>query len=100
MGTELHNLKAPEGARKKKKRVGRGPGSGNGKTAGKGHKGAKAVLEVRSHEVPFMIEDGQIVGRLVYEHMLERPLALYGTDLGSNYQAQGLKLSKHFRDKR
>jgi dCTP deaminase len=55
------------------------------------------VLEVRSHEVPFILEHGQIVGRLVYEHMLARPKALYGTDLGSNYQAQGLKLSKHFR---
>ena len=42
-------------------------------------------------------DHGQIVGRLVYEHMLKRPQALYGTDLGSNYQAQGLKLSKHFR---
>jgi dCTP deaminase len=55
------------------------------------------VLEVRSHEVPFILEHGQIVGRLVYEHMLARPNALYGTDLGSNYQAQGLKLSKHFK---
>jgi dCTP deaminase len=55
------------------------------------------VLEVRSHEVPFILEHGQVVGRLVYEHMLAAPRALYGTDLGSNYQAQGLKLSKHFR---
>ena len=62
-----------------------------------GGTGSRAVLEVRSHEVPFILEHGQIVGRLVYEHMLERPQALYGTDLGSNYQAQGLKLSKHFR---
>lgn len=62
-----------------------------------GGSGSRAVLEVRSHEVPFILEHGQIVGRLVYEHMLERPQALYGTDLGSNYQAQGLKLSKHFR---
>ncbi len=58
---------------------------------------SRAVLEVRSHEVPFILEHGQIIGRLVYEHMLHRPHALYGTDLGSNYQAQGLKLSKHFR---
>ncbi|MEO0327605.1 MAG: 2'-deoxycytidine 5'-triphosphate deaminase [Pseudomonadota bacterium] len=58
--------------------------------------GARAVLEVRSHEVPFILEHGQLVGRLVYEHMLECPEKLYGTDLGSNYQAQGLKLSKHF----
>jgi dCTP deaminase len=70
------------------------PGFGH---SGAGGKGSRAVLEVRSHEVPFILEHGQIVGRLVYEHMLERPGALYGTDLGSNYQAQGLKLSKHFR---
>ena len=59
--------------------------------------GSRAVLEVRSHEVPFILEHGQIVGRLIYERMLERPAALYGSGLGSNYQAQGLKLSKHFR---
>jgi len=62
-----------------------------------GGAGARGVLEVRSHEVPFILEHGQLVGRLVYEHMLERPSQLYGTDLGSNYQAQGLKLSKHFK---
>src|SRR5215510_13795787 len=65
--------------------------------AGAGGRGARAVLEVRSHEVPFIIEHGQIVGRLVYEKMLARPDALYGQAIGSNYQAQGLKLSKHFR---
>ena len=69
---------------------------GFGHTAA-GGTGSRAVLEVRSHEVPFILEHGQIVGRLIYEHMLERPKALYGTDLGSNYQAQGLKLSKHFK---
>lgn len=58
---------------------------------------ARAVLEVRSREVPFILEDGQIVGRLVYERMLERPSRLYGTGLGSHYQGQGLKLSKHFK---
>ncbi len=68
---------------------------------GFGHKdagglGAHGVLEVRSHEVPFILEHGQLVGRLVYEHMLSRPQSLYGLDRGSNYQAQGLKLSKHF----
>ena len=57
----------------------------------------RAVLEVRSHDVPFILDHGQIIGRLVYEHMRELPEALYGTGLGSNYQAQGLKLSKHFR---
>lgn len=70
------------------------PGFGN---VGAGGIGSRAVLEVRSHEVPFILEHGQIVGRLVYEHMLAKPSALYGADLGSNYQAQGLKLSKHFR---
>ena len=70
------------------------PGFGHDKAGGAG---ARAVLEVRSHEVPFILEHGQIVGRLVYERMLKKPNALYGADLKSNYQAQGLKLSKHFR---
>ena len=65
--------------------------------AGAGGLGARAVLEVRSREVPFILEHGQIVGRLVYERMLARPDQLYGAGIGSNYQAQGLKLSKHFR---
>jgi dCTP deaminase len=65
--------------------------------AGAGGRGARAVLEVRSREVPFILEHGQIVGRLVYERMLDRPKALYGERIGSNYQAQGLKLSKHFK---
>jgi dCTP deaminase len=65
--------------------------------AGAGGKGARAVLEVRSREVPFILEHGQIVGRLVYEKLLSPPDALYGQRIGSNYQAQGLKLSKHFR---
>jgi dCTP deaminase len=62
-----------------------------------GGEGARGVLEVRSHEVPFILEHGQLVGRLVYEHMMERPAMLYGSGMGSNYQAQGLKLSKHFK---
>jgi dCTP deaminase len=70
------------------------PGFGHSAAGGAG---SRAVLEVRSHEVPFILEHGQVVGRLVYEHMLSRPGALYGADLKSNYQAQGLKLSKHFR---
>ena len=65
--------------------------------AGAGGRGSRAVLEVRSREVPFIIEHGQIVGRLVYEKMMSRPDQLYGSDIGSTYQAQGLKLSKHFR---
>jgi len=73
------------------------PGFGHSAAGGTG---SRAVLEVRSHEVPFILEHGQIVGRLVYERMRARPDALYGTELGSNYQAQGLKLSKHFRPPR
>ncbi len=70
------------------------PGFGH---AAAGGSGARAVLEVRSRDVPFILEDGQIVGRLVYERMAERPSALYGAGLASNYQGQSLKLSKHFR---
>ncbi len=69
---------------------------GFGHDAAGGH-GSRAVLEVRSHKVPFVLEDGQVIGRLVYEPLTEVPSMLYGTDLGSHYQAQGLKLSKHFR---
>ena len=69
---------------------------------GFGHKasdgaGARVVLEVRSHKVPFILEDGQIIGRLVYERLTETPETVYGAGIGSHYQAQGLKLSKHFR---
>jgi dCTP deaminase len=70
------------------------PGFGHSAAGGTG---SRVVLEVRSHTVPFILEDGQIIGRLVYERMMEVPEVLYGRDLGSNYQAQGLKLSKHFR---
>ncbi len=62
-----------------------------------GNSRARAVLEVRSHDVPFIIEDGQIVGRLVFERMLAVPEKLYGQGIGSNYQRQGLALGKHFR---
>jgi len=65
--------------------------------AGAGGQGSRAVLEVRSREVPFILEHGQVVGRLVYEKMLARPASLYGQRISSNYQGQGLKLSKHFR---
>ena len=65
--------------------------------AGAGGQGSRAVLEVRSREVPFILEHGQIVGRLVYEKMLAKPDSLYGTRIASNYQGQGLKLSKHFK---
>ena len=55
------------------------------------------MLEVRPHEVPFMVEDGQMVGRLNYEPLLAMPDRLYGQGLGSHYQKQGLRLSKHFK---
>jgi dCTP deaminase len=70
------------------------PGFGQGKD---GRPSARAVLEVRSRDVPFLLEDGQPVGRLVYEKLAGAPDALYGADATSNYQHQGLKLSKHFR---
>jgi dCTP deaminase len=70
------------------------PGFGS---AAAGGVGARAVLEVRSREVPFILEHGQTVGRLVYERMAGRPERLYGADLKSHYQGQGLKLSKHFK---
>ncbi|MHC0052670.1 2'-deoxycytidine 5'-triphosphate deaminase [Actibacterium sp. D379-3] len=70
------------------------PGFGH---ADAGGAGARGVLEVRCHEAPFVLEHGQIVGRLVYERMAGRPAQLYGTGIASNYQGQGLKLSKHFR---
>jgi dCTP deaminase len=69
---------------------------GFGHAAAGGH-GSRVVLEVRSHTVPFILEDGQIIGRLVYERMAEIPELLYGQGIKSNYQAQGLKLSKHFK---
>ncbi|MCB2137711.1 MAG: 2'-deoxycytidine 5'-triphosphate deaminase [Rhodobacteraceae bacterium] len=70
------------------------PGFGWSEAGGAGSRG---VLEVRCHEAPFVLEHGQIVGRLVYERMAARPERLYGTGIASNYQGQGLKLSKHFR---
>jgi dCTP deaminase len=58
---------------------------------------SRGVLEVRSHEVPFLLEHGQTVGWLRYERMAERPEVLYGNDTASNYQGQQLKLAKQFR---
>ena len=62
-----------------------------------GGAGSRGVLEVRCHEAPFVLEHGQVVGRLVYEKMAELPEQLYGAGIASNYQGQGLKLSKHFK---
>jgi dCTP deaminase len=70
------------------------PGFGHSAAGGEG---SRAVLEVRSREVPFLLGHGQTIGRLLYERMAERPDRLYGAGLGSNYQAQTLKLSKHFQ---
>jgi dCTP deaminase len=60
-------------------------------------KGTRAVLEVRSHEVPFLLEDGQVVASLIYERLMAPPERLYGPGIGSSYQSQGLALSKHFK---
>ena len=65
--------------------------------AAAGGAGSRGVLEVRCHEAPFVLEHGQVVGRLVYERMAERPETLYGVGIASNYQGQGLKLAKQFR---
>jgi dCTP deaminase len=73
------------------------PGFGH---APDGAGGTRAVLEVRSHGVPFAIEDGQIVGRLIYERLVDIPDRLYGPAIGSSYQNQGLALSKHFKKRR
>jgi dCTP deaminase len=70
------------------------PGFGYVSTGGAGSRG---VLEVRCHEAPFALEHGQMVGRLVYERMAEEPDVLYGATIGSSYQGQALRLSKHFR---
>jgi dCTP deaminase len=70
------------------------PGFGHPEAGGEG---ARAVLEVRSYEVPFVLEHGQIVGRLNYERLTSRPTRLYGAGGGSSYQRQGIALSKHFK---
>jgi dCTP deaminase len=70
------------------------PGFGHGDAGGEG---SRAVLEVRSYEVPFVLEHGQLVGRLAYERLTSVPHVLYGQGVRSSYQGQGIKLSKHFR---
>jgi len=70
------------------------PGFGDPEAGGDG---SRAVLEVRSYEVPFIIEHGQIVGRLAYERLAAVPGKLYGVGVKSSYQGQGIRLSKHFR---
>lgn len=68
---------------------------GFGRTAQQGP-GSKAVLEVRTYDIPFYLEDGQTIGRLAFEKLSEKPSAEYGDAIASNYQGQRLKLSKHF----
>ena len=70
------------------------PGFGDNSAEGEG---SRAVLEVRSHDVPFLIEHGQTIARLIYERLTDKPAQLYGEGIGSSYQRQGLKLSKHFK---
>jgi dCTP deaminase len=65
--------------------------------AGAGGEGSRAVLEIRSFEVPFAIRHDQRVGRLVYERLTAIPERLYGSGIGSSYQRQGLQLAKQFR---
>jgi len=62
-----------------------------------GGEGSRAVLEVRSYEVPFVIEHGQVVGRLTYERLTAQPNRLYGSGVKSSYQRQGIALSRHFK---
>lgn len=70
------------------------PGFGHAPAGGAG---ARGVLEMRCHEAPFALDHGQVVGRLVFERMAARPDRLYGAGIASNYQGQGLKLSRQFR---
>lgn len=69
------------------------PGFGYGRSP---QQGTKAVLEVRPHDVPFLVEDGQLVCKLCLDRTTERPTQLYGADLNSHYQSQALTLSKLF----
>jgi len=75
------------------------PGFGHGPSTGLPH-GSRAALEVRAHDVPFVIEHAQPVCKLSFERMLERPTILYGLDISSNYQLQDKTLSKHFKTRR
>ena len=71
---------------------------GFGFTKNKRDKRSKAVLEIRCHETPFILQDSQIIGKLIYETLSSKPNVSYGEIIGSNYQGQTLKLSKHFKN--
>jgi dCTP deaminase len=58
--------------------------------------GSYAVLEIKTNEVSFMLEDGQVIARIKYEMLNKESKIQYGSDLNSNYQHQSLALSKHF----
>ena len=72
------------------------PGFGFARNIGKER--SKAVLEIRCHETPFILQDSQIIGKLIYEALSGTPNSIYGEKIGSNYQGQTLKLSKHFEN--
>jgi dCTP deaminase len=74
------------------------PGFGFDPTGG--FRGSRAALEVRAHDVPFMVENGQGVCKLTFERMLEEPTSLYGSGIGSSYQQQEETLSRYFRRSR
>jgi dCTP deaminase len=63
-------------------------------------RGTRAVLEVRCRDVPFLLRDGQRIGRLTYERLIGTPRAAYGVAIGSSYQGQNVTLSKQFRESR
>ena len=71
------------------------PGFGFDPTGG--FRGSRATLEVRAHDVPFMVENGQGVCKLTFERMLEEPTSLYGAGIGSSYQQQEETLSRYFQ---
>jgi dCTP deaminase len=73
------------------------PGFGHSEEEGEEVQGSRAALEVRAHDVPFLIEHGQPVCKLVVERMAEAPVRLYGWEMGSSYQDQEVTLGKHFR---
>jgi dCTP deaminase len=70
---------------------------GFGYDAAGGFLGSRAALEVRAHDVPFMIEHRQRVCKLSFERMAATPERLYGAGIGSSYQDQTDTLGKHFR---